>query len=237
MSELINRVFDFNRSAILVAARPIVAAILLICLAAIIPAAAQVSTGSISGVVKDPSGALVVGAQVTVQNDETGVNQNVKTNASGSFLLSNLPPGTYKLTFQQAGFRTFQKTGIPVLVSQNNSNTVVLEVGETTSSVSVQASSAAVDTTSSTLGEVVEEKQVHDLPLNGRNFTQLLTLTPGAASTGTTASWGQSAGGHVYHAVHQWTKHEIYAVAARRFERFLACLRSDLRSTGYRRYR
>jgi len=155
------------------------------------PVQAQVSSGAITGKVTDQSGAVVVGASVQVINVRTGVKLNAKTNEVGDYSFRNLLPGTYNLSLSQPGFRTYEENNIPVVVSETTSHDVTLSVGEPASRVTVEASLAAIDTNSATLGQVIQEREVRDLPLNGRNFTQLLTLSPGvAAPSKVSGSWG-----------------------------------------------
>ncbi|MFN7999109.1 MAG: TonB-dependent receptor [Bryobacteraceae bacterium] len=151
---------------------------------------AQVNAGAIIGKVTDPSGAVVIGADVTVQNVNTGVKLAAKTNGVGDFAFRGLLPGVYGLTVSHPGFRTYTAKDLPVAVSETNTQNVALTVGEPTTSVTVEATAAPIDSSSSTLGTVVNEREVKDLPLNGRNFTQLLTLTTGVANIGTSGSWG-----------------------------------------------
>lgn len=156
---------------------------------------AQVNTGGILGVVTDTSGAGVPGAAVTLTNIQTGVTSKASTNQSGNYAFRQLIPGTYRITVQAKGFETFNVTDIPVQVAQTNTRNVQLTVGHTETSVTVTAPSVALQTVSASLGEVIGQHLVRDLPLNGRNFTQLLTLTAGAASPSTAGSWGNPQSG------------------------------------------
>src|SRR4051812_34836544 len=151
---------------------------------------AQVTTGVILGTVTDSSGAVVPNAEVTLANQQTGVTSAATSNQSGNYAFRQLLPGVYRITIKAAGFQTFEETDIPVQVSQTNTRDVTLTVGQSKTSVTVSAPAVALQTQSATLGEVINEHLVRDLPLNGRNFTQLLTLTAGAASPSTAGSWG-----------------------------------------------
>jgi len=151
---------------------------------------AQVNTGAIIGKVTDPSGAVMVNADVGVQNVNTGVKLAGKTNGVGDFAFRGLNPGSYTLTVTHPGFRTYEVRNVPVAVSETTTHNPALTIGEPSTSVTVDAIAAGVDTASATLGTVVAEREVKDLPLNGRNFTQLLTLTAGVANIGTAGSWG-----------------------------------------------
>ena len=143
---------------------------------------AQINTGAILGRVRDPSGAVVVNARLTLENLQTGVKVEGSVNQTGDYAFRGLPPGMYKLTVVAVGFNTFEETNIPVTVAETGSHDVQLTLGATTTTIAVTSSAVALETASSTLGTMVEERQVRDLPLNGRNFTQLLIMTAGAAS-------------------------------------------------------
>ncbi|HEX5482733.1 MAG TPA: carboxypeptidase regulatory-like domain-containing protein [Terriglobia bacterium] len=156
---------------------------------------AQINTGSILGTVTDSSGAIVPKAKVTLTNQQTGVTSVNRANGSGNYAFRGLIPGLYRITVEATGFSTFQETNVPVQVAQTNTRDIQLTVGATTTSVTVTAPAVALQTASSSLGEVIGQRLVNDLPLNGRNFTQLLTLTAGVASPGTSGSWGNPQSG------------------------------------------
>jgi outer membrane receptor protein involved in Fe transport len=156
---------------------------------------AQVNTGAIVGTVTDSSGAVVPNVGVTLTNQETGVTSEDHTNQSGAYAFRALLPGVYKVTLKAQGFETVEEINIPVQVSQINTRDVVLTVGQSKTAVTVSAPSVALETQSAALGEVIGETLVRDLPLNGRNFTQLLTLTAGTAAPSTAASWGNPQSG------------------------------------------
>jgi len=142
-------------------------------------AVAQVSTSSITGQVTDSSGAVVANAQVEARNEETGVKYNTVTTNTGHYSFASLTPGRYTITVQQTGFRTYTGTdniltvGAPLVVD------VALTVGAVTEKVTVTGGYERLDTTTATVSEVLEKKQIQDLPLNGRNPLGLLTLEPG----------------------------------------------------------
>lgn len=156
---------------------------------------AQVNTGAIVGTVTDSSGAVVPNASVTLTNQQTGVTSEDHTNQSGNYAFRALLPGVYKISVKAAGFDTIEQINIPVQVSQINTRDVMLTVGQAKTAVTVSAPAEALQTQSAALGEVIGETLVRDLPLNGRNFTQLLTLTAGAAAPFTAASWGNPQSG------------------------------------------
>jgi hypothetical protein len=142
-------------------------------------ARAQVSTASVNGVVRDSAGAVVPGATIVLQNLDTSVQHPSVSNGAGAYVILNIPPGRYTIQANAKGFNP-QKTGEFVLaVDQNATFDFAMVVGTQTEVVTVDATSAQMDVTSASLGTVIETKQVNELPLNGRNFTSLLSLTPG----------------------------------------------------------
>lgn len=148
-------------------------------------------TAAVTGHITDPTGAVIPGAEVTVPNLATGVVQSTASNAVGAYSALNLPPGFYEITVQLEGF---QQTAIPTLQLEVNQTLVhdfTLEVGSITETVEVSASAQLIQGSTAEMGAVVQEQAVLDLPLNGRNFSQLLTLTPGVAPVST----AQNAGG------------------------------------------
>lgn len=143
-------------------------------------ASCQISTGALNGTVTDLTGAVIEGATVTITNTATNVQRSTQTTNRGSYSLSQVPPGTYNLQVEQTGFQTVNQTGITLTVNQTLTFNEILQPGATTQTVTVAADAAVIDTSTSANGTAIENKSVEDLPLNGRNFTQLLTLTPGA---------------------------------------------------------
>jgi hypothetical protein len=154
-------------------------------------ALAQVSTAAVNGAVQDPVGATIPNASVILANVATGVERRSTTNEAGAYAFLNVPPGDYVLSASAQGFRTAKMAQVTLTVNQTATFDFKLEVGEVQSSVTVEAVGVAVQSSTSELGAAVMEKTVKDLPLNGRNFTQLLWLTPGAGPVST----GQARGG------------------------------------------
>src|SRR5262245_49198848 len=145
-----------------------------------LPARAQQFTGTIQGVVQDSHGGVVAGAEVTITNQNTNVAINLATGSNGHYIAPQLPPGVYKVTVKKSGFKTVTIADIKVDVQQIRATDVTLDVGQTTEMVSVSASGAtALETTSTTMAQTIENKRVVDLPLNGRNPFALATLSPG----------------------------------------------------------
>ncbi|MBY0375383.1 MAG: carboxypeptidase-like regulatory domain-containing protein, partial [Bryobacteraceae bacterium] len=142
---------------------------------------AQLSSASITGIVRDSSGAVISSAKLTLRNAGTGVERTTVSNASGNFLFLNLNPGRYTMETNLSGFKSSRLSEFTLAVNQTSNMDVVLEVGSLEQSVTVDASAAEIESSTAELGAVVSEKQVVDLPLNGRNFTQLLSLSAGVA--------------------------------------------------------
>ena len=144
-------------------------------------ATAQVgSTAQITGTVRDTSGAVLPGVDVAAIHTDTGFRRSAVTDVSGLFVLSNLPIGPYRLEAMLSGFRSFQQTGIVLQVNANPEINVTLSLGEITETVSVQAATPLVETRSPGIGQVIENERIEELPLNGRNPVDLITLA-GAA--------------------------------------------------------
>ncbi|MBI3667775.1 MAG: carboxypeptidase regulatory-like domain-containing protein, partial [Acidobacteria bacterium] len=141
---------------------------------------AQTATGQITGAVKDATGAVVPRAKVTLSNQLTGQTRETTTNDSGSFVFALLPVGVYSVTAEQKGFSLAKRSDIQLNVDQVARIDLELAVGATTETVEVHSVAAAIDTESATVGQVIAQRQVTELPLNGRNFLQLLFLGAGA---------------------------------------------------------
>ncbi|HJQ31954.1 MAG TPA: TonB-dependent receptor [Pyrinomonadaceae bacterium] len=156
-------------------------------------ARAQTATGGVNGTVTDPHGAVVPGASVTLVNRATNIETRAAANEGGYYTFVNVAPGTYVLRVEAQGFTTAQTSPFDVGVSQTLTQNVSLAVGEVTQTVEVSAGAELIQASSTELGTVIPEKAIEDLPLNGRNFTQLLTLTPGVTPVST--SQNRSIGG------------------------------------------
>jgi hypothetical protein len=140
-------------------------------------------TGSITGTVKDPSGAAVANAAVVVASPDHGIDRHTATNSSGDFSEAALPGGTYNILVSAPGFKKYQAKGVVLDVAQKARVDVSLEVGAISTEVVVEGSNVAqVETQSSDLSGTVNGKEISQLELNGRNFTQLVTLTPGVSN-------------------------------------------------------
>jgi Carboxypeptidase regulatory-like domain len=152
--------------------------LLILCAAAL----AQ-DTGSITGTVKDPSGAAIAGAAVVVSSSDHGITRSTVTNSSGDYNESGLPGGTYDVIVTAAGFKKFQAKAVKLDVAQKARVDISMQVGTASTEVVVEGTSVAqVETQSSDLTGTVTGKEISQLELNGRNFTQLATLTPGVSN-------------------------------------------------------
>jgi len=152
---------------------------------------AQTQTASLSGIVTDSTGAVVPGAAVTIRNVDTGVARTAESNAAGYYVFTNLIPGRYRVSVVKEGFQAANTEVVTLDVGDAADLPIQLKVGDISQSVWVGAEAAELEVTKGQMGTVVTEEKIHELPLNGRNFTQLLALTPGSAPV----SVGQNAGG------------------------------------------
>src|ERR1039458_4740059 len=160
---------------------------------------AQQITGSIRGTVIDPSGAMVRNASVNAKQTETGLVRAAMTDNSGAYILLELPVGHYELQVEAKGFQKYLQQGINLNVNETADVPVHLTVGVESQQVDVTADAQLIQETVTSLGKTVQEREVLDLPLNGRNFTQLGTLqpgvvplTPGLKEAGSSLREGQS---------------------------------------------
>ncbi len=154
-------------------------------------ALAQLSSASVTGVVRDASGSVVASVKITLQNVDTTVSHSTLSNSAGNYVFLGITPGNYTLQAEAAGFEISKVPQFTLAVNQTATLDLAMQVGTVQQSVTVEASGQLVQSATAELGAVVAEKQVLDLPLNGRNFTQLLSLTPGVAPV----SVSQNSGG------------------------------------------
>jgi Carboxypeptidase regulatory-like domain len=141
------------------------------------------ATGSLSGTVSDKAGAVVSGATVKVTSQGTGVSREAKTDDSGHYLIPLLPVAFYTIRMESQGFQTTEQKDIRLQVDEHREVDFALAPASVTTAVEVSATEVAVETANPTLGQVITSEQVADLPLNGRNFVQLATLTPGTTAS------------------------------------------------------
>ena len=150
-------------------------------LLAILPAAtlAQFETATVLGTVRDPTGAVLVGSKITLENVKTGVHSAALSNESGNFDFIAVQIGTYRIKAEAAGFKTGLSSDFTVAVSSRQRVDMTLEVGDVTQSVAVKDNVAILETDSSDRGQVINNATVVNLPLNGRNYSDLALLAPG----------------------------------------------------------
>ena len=150
-------------------------------LALLLPAGlmGQAVSGTIFGSVKDPSDAAIAGAQVRVRNAQTNYERAMTTTADGDYRFPSLPLGPYLLSVEHAGFGPFSQEGITLQVDQQARVDIVLRVGNVTEKVVITSEAPLINTTNAETAEVVERRRIEQLPLNGRNFVQLIQLTTG----------------------------------------------------------
>src|SRR3954468_10440091 len=165
---------------------------IVLCFAFCLPALAQTRGGEANGTVIDSSGAVVPGASVTFTNQATNIQNTATSNNNGYFVFVNVQSGPYKLKVEKSGFKAVESS-FQVAVNQAVTQNMTLDVGSASTTIEVTAQAPVLDSTTSSLGTVIEEKTIQSLPLNGRNFTQLLTLTPGVTPVST--SQNKSIGG------------------------------------------
>ncbi|HEY7839098.1 MAG TPA: carboxypeptidase-like regulatory domain-containing protein [Terriglobales bacterium] len=141
------------------------------------------ATSQISGTVSAPGGAVIPGARLTATNVNTNASRTVQTTADGTYLLPALPLGTYKLEVTKQGFKTFTQSGIVLQVGSNPTVNVGLQIGDMAQTVEVRANASMVNSESTSVGTVIQPEQVIDLPLNGRQATDLIALAGAAVDT------------------------------------------------------
>ncbi len=138
-------------------------------------------TGTIAGAISDPSGASVVGAKITVTAPATGFSRTAVSAVDGGYVFPLLPGGSYTVAVEAAGFRRFEQRGVAVKVDGNTNVPVVLQLGATSDTITVESSAEMIETRSGTLSAVVGQQKLVELPLNGRNAATLVLLAPGTA--------------------------------------------------------
>jgi len=153
--------------------------LLIVSLLWVAPAIAQSPNATIDGIVLDPSGAAITGAQVVVVNDATGVQYTTKTNGEGIYVVPNLPPGPYRIQVSNRGFKTIIKPDIVIHIQDAIVINFTLPIGAASEIVTVQGGTPLVNTENAAVGTVIDRRFVENLPLNGRSFNTLLQLTPG----------------------------------------------------------
>ena len=151
----------------------------------------QSGSSEINGTITDVSGASAPGATVTITSAGTGLARVLKTNEAGLYNAPALPPGLYSVKVEQKGFQAQSRTGIEVLTGQALVINFALVVGNVSEVIEVTTSAPVLDTETTSVGTVIENKRIVELPLNGRNYLQLASLIPGATTNGPASSQGQ----------------------------------------------
>ncbi len=173
-----------------------VAAVVVLVMAATVPCAAQnASTGAITGIISDPSGAVIVEAQVTVTNQATGEVRKVTSRNDGIYLVPLLSPGSYRVEVSKQGFKTSSVLGIRVNVTETATVNVKMEIGAVSETVEVTGVQELLQTNSAERGRVTDSEMISALPLVTRNYTQIIALNPGISAEPTSATaLGRGAG-------------------------------------------
>ena len=143
------------------------------------PVRAQSTAGRILGTVTDPSGAAVVSAKVVIDDLERGTSRTLTTDEAGAYVAADLTPGNYKIQVEAKGFKTVQRPSVGVEVATDVRIDFALQPGQVSETIIVDENVPLVNTTSATLGGTLSNKEINDLPLNGRNYENLLQLRPG----------------------------------------------------------
>jgi hypothetical protein len=152
----------------------------------------QGNYATVTGIVIDSGQAAVPGVQITIRNVDTNISRTIHTSASGDFTITNLNPGRYELKAEMTGFRSYEETGIVLEIGQTLRSDIKLDLGSIKESISVTAQVAAINTESGTIkGDVIVQQEIQDLPLDGRDFTDLAYLVPGVVPQ---AQGGQGSG-------------------------------------------
>ncbi len=146
----------------------------------------QVTTADLVGTIRDNTGAVVSAVRITLTNDATGVPRSTVADTEGNYIFTSLQPGRYTLSAEAPGFRKVERTGVELQLNQRAQIDIDLQVGSVGETVQISGTAPLLESQSSVLGSVIQEQQVQDLPLNGRNFVQLAILSPGVSG----ASYG-----------------------------------------------
>jgi hypothetical protein len=152
---------------------------LLLCSFALGGLAHAQSTASLNGTVTDPTGAGVPNAKVVATNQATGIESATQTDAAGAYLFPVLSIGKYRLEVTASSFQTAAISNLKLDVATSVTQNVQLKVGQATETIEIVADAAIIETTTNSMGQVINEKTVQEIPLNGRHFTDLSLLTPG----------------------------------------------------------
>src|SRR5216683_981410 len=188
--EMFNQLFRLN------AARSIQASALILGVCVVcVPLFSQGNQGRITGTITDQSGGVIAGATVTVKDVERGVSRTLTTGDSGEYNAPNLLPGTYAVRAEAKGFKVVERQNILLEVGKEIRVDVPLQPGEISQTITISEAAPMVETTNATLGGTISNETINDLPLNGRNYINLLTLRPGMNVYAGGGSFTRSANG------------------------------------------
>lgn len=152
------------------------------CLMVSLPLHAQVTGATISGTITDATGGVIAGAEISVRNTDTGIIRNTTADTAGFYTVPNLIPGPYEVKVSAKGFNTAIQSNLTLAVGAQQSLNIPMKVGETSSTVQVTEAAPQIELTSSTISGQVEAETVRELPLNGRDWASLATLSPGVSA-------------------------------------------------------
>ena len=152
------------------------------------PLRAQIDMGGVAGTVTDPTGAVAPGAELTLTNEATGVSQKGRSTSSGTYTFEAVPAGSYSLKVELSGFKTYVVTGIQVHVQNVVTSDVSLAIGKVSDVLTVTSAQPLLQAQDASLGQTIDSRSVNDLPLNGRNWISLASLSAGSYFTGGTGS-------------------------------------------------
>jgi len=155
----------------------------------------QGNTGRILGTVTDQSGGYVAGATVTVTDVDRGTSRTIVTESAGTYVFISLLPGTYAVRVEAKGFKTFERKNLLLEVGKELAVDVSLQTGSVTETITITEAAPMVDTTSTTLGGTISNEIINDLPLNGRNYQNLISLRPGTSVYPGGGPWTQTTNG------------------------------------------
>jgi hypothetical protein len=176
------------------ALRTLFGGLVVVLVAASVSQAQVGSTAQITGTVKDSSGAVLPGADVTATQTDTGFKRSDVTDGNGSYTLSNLPVGPYRLEVALSGFRSFVQTGIVLQVNANPVIPVVMQLGDLNETITVVGATPLVETRSTSIGQVIENERIEELPLNGRNSADLIQIVGAVVPQGASSSRSMQGG-------------------------------------------
>ena len=160
-----------------------------IMLCGVLTAVAQFTTASLAGVVTDSSGAVIPAAKLTLTNQQTGLSHSLLSDVQGHYLFTGLPVGHYQLVVEKIGFTAYKQTGIELTVNQSATQNVSLQIGKVTEEVTVGANVELINTREATVGQLIDERRIVDLPLDGRNAADLALLGAGTVNVSSTNTY------------------------------------------------